>query len=106
MKTVRVVCLSGMLVLTSVAFAKLALPNDVFGQIEGALDACAKADPQSASKYSEKKKEITQGASDQEVADARATDEYKQGYAAGSEEISKQSKDQAKKACAAALESK
>jgi hypothetical protein len=106
MKIVRVVCLSGMLVLTSVAFAKLALPNDIFGKIEGALDACAKTDPPSASKYAEKKKELVQGASDQEVADARATDEYKQGYAAGSDEISTQPKDQAKKACAAALESK
>lgn len=106
MKTVRVVCLSGMLALTSLAFAKLALPNDVFGKIEGALDACAKADPSSASKYMEKKKQLAQGATDQEVSDARASDEYKQGYAAGSDEISKQPKDQAKKACVAALESK
>jgi len=106
MKTVRVVCFSGMLVFTSLAFAKLALPNDIFGKIEGALDACAKTDPSSAPKYAEKKKQLAQGATEQEVADARASDEYKQGYAAGSEEISKQSKDEAKKACAAALESK
>src|ERR1700758_1732178 len=106
MRMVRVFCLVALLMFTSWAFAKLALPNDVFGKIEGALDACAKADPQSASKYAEKKKEIAEGASDQEVAEARATDEYKQGYAAGSEEISKQSKDQAKKSCSAALESK
>jgi hypothetical protein len=95
-----------MLALASVAFAKLALPNEIFGKIEGALDACAKANPSSASKYAEKKKELAQGASDQEVAEARATDEYKQGYTAGSDEISKQSKDQVKKACASALESK
>lgn len=106
MKIVRVICLSGVLVLTSVAFAKLALPNDIFGKIEGGLDACAKVDPQSASKYAGKKKELTQGATDQELAEARATDEYKQGYAAGTDEIEKQSKDQAKKTCAGALESK
>lgn len=106
MKMVRVVCLSGMLALASMAFAKLALPNDVFGKVEGGLDACAKADPQSASKYMEKKKELADGASDQELAEARASDDYKQGYAAGTDEIAKQPKDQAKKACAAALESK
>jgi hypothetical protein len=106
MKSVRVVCFSGMLLLTSVASAKLALPNDIFGKIEGALDACAKADPQSASKYAGKKKELTQGATAQELAEARASDEYKQGYAAGTDEIEKQPKDEAKKACAAALESK
>jgi len=103
---VHIVCLSVLLVLTSLAFAKLALPNDIFGRIEGSLDACAKADPQSASKYAEKKKELTQGATVQEIAEARASDDYKQGYAAGTDEIEKQSKDQAKKACAAALESK
>lgn len=106
MRIARIFCLLALLVFTSGAFAKLALPNDIFGKIEGALDACAKVDPSSAVKYAEKKKELAQGATDQEVSDARASDEYKQGYAAGSEEISKQPKDQAKKACAAALESK
>src|ERR1700758_1498813 len=106
MRMVRVFCLVALLMFTSWAFAKLALPNDIFGRIEGALDACAKADPQSASKYAGKKKELAQGATDQELAAARASDEYKQGYAAGGDEIEKQPKDQAKKACAAALESK
>ena len=106
MKIVRIVGFLALLGFASLAFAKLALPNDIFGKIEGALDACAKADPQSASKYSAKKKELTQGATDQEVADARASQEYKQGYAAGSDEIAKQSKDQAKKTCSATLESK
>ena len=106
MKMVRVVGLAGMLVLTSFAFAKLALPNDIFGKVEGALDACAKVDPQSASKYAAKKKELTEGATPQEVAEARASDEYKQGYAAGTDEIEKQPKDEAKKSCSQALESK
>jgi hypothetical protein len=106
MKMVRVACLSVLMALTSFAFATLALPNGIFGKIEGALDACAKANPQSASKYAEKKKELAQGATEQELAEARASDEYKQGYAAGTDEIEKKSKDEAKKACAAALESK
>jgi hypothetical protein len=106
MKIVRVFCFSALLVLTSLAFAKLALPNDIFGKVEGALDACAKVNPQSASKYTGKKKELTQGATEQEISEARASDEYKQGYAASTDEIEKKSKDDAKKACAAALESK
>lgn len=106
MKIVRGFCFSALLAVTSLAFAKLALPNDIFGKIEGGLDACAKADPQSATKYMDKKKELAQGATDEELAAARASDEYKQGYAAGTDEIEKQPKDQAKKACAGALESK
>lgn len=106
MRMFRIVCLSAVLAVSPLALAKLALPNDAFGRIEGALDYCSKADPQSAPKYQEKKKVLVQGASDQEVAEARASEEYKGGYDSATDEMDKQPKDQVKKTCTAALEAK
>src|SRR5690349_19929353 len=106
MRTFRIVCLSAALTLTPLALAKLQLPNDLFGRVEGSLDFCAQADPQSATKYQQQKKVLTQGATQQEVSKARASKEYKEGYDAANDELGKQPKDQAKKACAAALENK
>jgi hypothetical protein len=106
MKGFRIVCLSAVLALAPLALAKLALPNDAFGRIEGSLDFCAQVDPDSAAKYQEHKKILVQGASDQEVAEARASKEYKDGYAAADDELGKQPKDRVKKTCAAALETK
>ena len=106
MKVYRILGLSAVLALAPLAVAKLALPNDAFGRIEGALDFCAQADPQSASKYREKKKVLVRGASDQEVAEARASQEYKDGYDATADELGQQPKEQVVKACTAALESK
>ena|SRR5215472_5849692 len=106
MKTFRIVCLSAVLALPSLALATLALPNDAFGKIEGALDFCSKADPKSATKYQEKKKLLVQGASEKEVAEARASKEYKEGYDSATNDLAKEPKEQVAKSCAAALEAK
>lgn len=105
MKVNRILCLSA-LALPLIAHAKLALPNETFGRIEGALDFCSQLDSQSAAKYQEQKKVLVQGASEEEVAQARASQEYKEGYAAATEEMGKQPKAEVAKTCAAALESK
>lgn len=99
-------CLGAALVLSTAAFAKLAVPNDILGKVEGALDTCAQLDPSQASKYQEHKKALTQGASEDEIAAARASQEYKDGYEAGTKEMKSQPKEQTKKQCAAALEGK
>lgn len=101
MKIFRIVCFSAILVVTSLALAKLSVPNEVLGRVEGALDFCSQADPQSADKYQEKKKALVQDASEQELAEARASKEYKENYDAATEEMGKQPKEQAKKTCAA-----
>jgi len=106
MRIFRIACLCAVLAFVPLALAKLAVPNEVLGKVEGALDFCAQADPQSASKYQEKKKDFVQGASDEEVAEARSSQEYKDNYQAATDELSKQSKDQAKNSCAAALAGK
>jgi len=106
MKILHVVGLSAILALAPLAMARLPVPNEVLGQVEGALDFCSHVDPQSADKYQEKKKVFAQGASETELAEARASKEYKENYDAATEEMGKQPKEQAKKTCAAVLAGK
>jgi hypothetical protein len=106
MKIFHITGVASMLLLGSLALAKLSVPSVVLGKVEGALDFCAQADPQSADKYQAKKKEFTQGATDEELAEARDSQEYKDGYQSSTDEMSKQPKDEAKKSCAAALAGK
>jgi hypothetical protein len=106
MKIYRMLCLGAALALPSLVLAKMPLPNDAFGRLEGVVDFCAQADPQSAAKYQEQKKVLVQGATDEEVAEARASKEYKDGYDEATQEMGKQPKDQVAKACAAALGTK
>jgi hypothetical protein len=82
------------------------LPNDSFGRIEGTLDFCAQADPQGASTYQQAKKVVVGDATEKEVAEARKTQEYKDGYQAISDELAKMPKEKAVKACTASLEGK
>ena len=106
MRISRFACVSVVLAIASVALAKLPAPNGVLGSVEGALDFCAHADPQSADKYQEKKKDLVQGASDKELAEARASQDYKDGYKSATDELSKEPKDEVKKTCAASLAGK
>jgi len=46
------------------------------GKVEGILDFCAKADPQSAAKYQEQKKALVKDATEKEVAEARQSQQY------------------------------
>jgi hypothetical protein len=106
MKILCIACLGAAIALPQLALAKMPVPNEAFGRIEGALDFCAQADTGNAAKYQEQKKVLVQGATDDEVAEARASQEYKDNYKSATDELSKQPKDQAKKSCAAALEGK
>jgi hypothetical protein len=106
MRLVRIAWVSTALIIVPMALAELSLPKEVLGKVEGAMDFCAQADPQSASKYQAKKKEFAQGATDDELADARGSQEYKDAYKASTDELSKQSKEQGRKSCATALAGK
>ena len=106
MKISRVTGIAAVLLLASLALAKLSVPSVVLGKVEGAFDFCAQADPQSADKYQAKKKEFTQGATDEELAEARGSQDYKDGYQSSTDEMSKQSKDEVKKTCATARDAK
>jgi hypothetical protein len=106
MRRSRIACISAILLLGPLALAKLPVPNEVLGRVEGALDFCAQADPQSADKYQAKKKDFAQGATADELADARASQDYKDAYQSATGEMSKEPKEKGKKTCAAALAGK
>jgi hypothetical protein len=106
MKTFRILFLAALVMLPLFALAKLSMPDGVLGRVESGLDFCAQVDPQSASKYQEKKKTFVQGASEEEVKEARASQQYRENYQAATDELSKQPKDEAKKSCVAALQGK
>ena len=105
MRIYRILCLSMAITLPQLALAKLP-PNSALGQVEGTLDFCAQADPQSAAKYAEFKKALVQGEPEKEVAEARKSTEYKEAYDAIGEALGKVPKEQAVKTCTSLLESK
>jgi len=106
MKIHRILCLGAALVIPQLALAKLPLPNDALGKIEGTLDFCAQADPQSASTYQQAKKTVVGDASEQEVTEARKTQEYKDGYQEISDQLAKVPKEKSVQACSAYLDGK
>jgi len=106
MKINYILCLGAALVLPQLLLAKLPMPNDSFGKMESTLDFCAQADPQSASKYQERKKMIAGDASEKDVDEARKTQEYKDGYQGVSDQLAQAPKEKVVKACTAFLEGK
>jgi len=106
MKIHRILCLGAALVIPQLVLAKLPAANDSFGKMEGILDFCAQADSQAAAKYQERKKVIAGDATEKEIAEARQTQEYKDGYQGVSDELAKVPKEKAVKTCAAYLEGK
>jgi len=105
MKMFRIICVSAAILIPQLVLAKLPFPNDAFGKLEGTLDFCAKADPQSAAKYQAHKKALVKDVPEKEVAEARQSQEYKDAYDAVGTELGKQPKEKAAEACAASLES-
>jgi hypothetical protein len=86
---------------------RLSFPyHDIYGRIEATFDFCAQANPQAAPQYQERKKAMVEDAPEQEVAEARSTDEYKDAYESTSAQLGEAPKDQAVEACKAAVEEK
>jgi ABC-type taurine transport system substrate-binding protein len=103
MKIHRLILLGTALVTAPLAMAKLPFTNDALGKVEGTLDFCAQTDSQSAAKYQERKKAMVQGVSEQELAEARASQEYKDAYESTSSELEKVPKEKVVAACTAFL---
>ena len=106
MRLHRIRCLGAAILVPQLTLAKLPLPKDSFGSVEGILDFCAKADSQSASKYQERKKVLVGDATEKEVAEARETKEYKDGYLAITTKLAEVPKEKAIEACTAYQEGK
>ncbi|PYX40899.1 MAG: hypothetical protein DMG81_04975 [Acidobacteria bacterium] len=90
--------------IAQVALAKMPFTNEVFGKMEGTLDYCARVDSTAADKYQQKKKDVFKSVPQNEVDEARRTEEYKAGYDWASEELPKMPKTEVSSACAASLE--
>src|SRR5215472_18110338 len=103
MKILSIVCLTVVVVIPRLSFAKLPFENSIFGKVEGTLDFCSQVDPPSAAKYGAKKKALVEGLPEKEVADARETKEYKDGYGDAKTQLGKESKDDVLSTCKATL---
>jgi len=103
MRIHRILCLSAALLLPTLLLAKLPFSNDAFGRVEATLDSCAQADPAGAPKYQERKKALVKDVPEKEVAEARASQEYRDAYDATTTEIGKQPKDKVVEACTASV---
>jgi len=106
MKIHRLVLVCAAIMIPQLGNAKLPFTNDIFGKLEGTLDFCAKADPESAPKYRELAKLLVKDVPDKELTEARMTSEYKDSYEGIDTELAKVPKDQAIKACKTSLETK
>ena len=105
MKITTVICLGVAIAIPELALAKLPFDNSMFGKVEATLDVCSQADPSSASKYEAKKKELVEGVPEQEIAEARDTKEYKDGYEEAKTQLGKESKEDVLSGCKAVLQS-
>ena len=106
MKIHRMVLVCAAIMIPQLVDAKPPFTNDIFGRLEGTLDFCAKADPESAPKYRELAKLLVKDVPDKELTEARMTSEYKDSYEGIGTELAKVPKDQAIKACKSSLETK
>jgi hypothetical protein len=104
MKIHRTICLAAAIVIPQIAVAKLPMANDVFGKSEGSLDFCAQVDPQSAPKYQERKKALVKDVPEKEVAEARNTKEYKEGYDFVTNQMGSLPKERIVEGCASILQ--
>lgn len=105
MKIIPVICVGLVIVIPELALAKLPFENAVFGKVESTLDFCSQVDPPMAPKYEAKKKALVEGIPEKEVAEARETQEYKDGYNEAKTELTKQSKDEVASTCKGLLQS-
>jgi len=101
MKIRRVLCLSFVLVIPQMAFAKLPMPPESLAKIEGTLDFCSEVNPKGAPTYKELKKTLVADASEQELAGVRNSAEYKNAYQDITDQLAKVPQETAIKACKA-----
>ena len=97
-KLLSLVWLSTALAVPQIFAAELP-PPAALGQMESVLDSCSKANPQSAADYKKQRERLVQGVSEKDLAEVRASDEYKGAYKEISDRFEKESKEEAVKAC-------
>jgi hypothetical protein len=103
---IMIFCLVVSVAYPQMAGAKLSITPEGLGFVEGTLDFCAKADPDSAAKYKERGKAFVGDATKEELEKARSSSEYKDSYDSTTGKFEKVPKEDAVKACKAFLEGK
>jgi len=104
MKIVHVLSLTSILLLPNLAGAELSISTNSLGRVEGIVEFCSKAVPQDAEKFKDAGKQSSQGASDQELTEARKTKEYKEGYKFVTDTLTLLPLEKTAEACSTALE--
>jgi hypothetical protein len=98
--------LVGVVAFSYFAAAELRISNKALGQAEGTLDFCTKVDPGSADKYKKRGKSLVGNASEDELAKARSSEDYKDTYSSITTDLQQVPKEEAVKACSAFLQEK
>ena len=98
MKMRTMLCL-GALAVAPLALAKLTMPPQALGQMEGTLKFCTAVNPKGEAKYTEFGKMLVKEATEEELKKARASSEYKEAYDSITEQLGKVPKDKAVAAC-------
>jgi hypothetical protein len=92
------------LALTPLAFADVPQPNPLaLGVAEGVVNYCAPVDAASADKVRQVIKQLVQGASEQQLAEVRKSDDYRKAYDSVGDFTSKIDPHNAKRFCAETL---
>jgi hypothetical protein len=92
------ICLFAALAITQ-GFAAESPDAAALGQMEGLLDGCTKANPQSAADYKKQREELVRGVSDKDLAKMRKADDYNAAYKEISDRFDKTSKDEVAQSC-------
>ena len=98
MKIRAILCLSALAV-APLALAKLTMPPQALGQVEGTLKFCTDINPKAEAKYKEFGKILVKEATEEELKKARASNEYREAYDSIMEQLGKVPKDKAVAAC-------
>src|SRR5258707_6525808 len=69
------------------------------GIVESILNYCGRLDPAAAVKLQERGKQLAQGASEQQLAEVRHSDEYRQAYDSAGDFVAKVDEHNAKRIC-------
>ena len=95
---------SAWLALTPLVFADTPAPNaQVLGVTESVINYCGPIDPAAADRLRQMIKQLVQGASEQQLAEVRNSDEYRKAYDSVADFVGKVDEHNAKRACSESL---
>jgi hypothetical protein len=103
MKLSYICCLAALVAVPRQFAAMPPLPPGALGQLEASVSFCTQADGKFADKYRALGKKLIADMSEQDVAQARASTEYKDGFNAITTELKKLPADKAVESCRESL---